>query len=114
MWLIQDPSQTRGSQFEGEGGPEDDRAAQNQDAGGQNDADVEGHEFNDTTSSTAQDDVMAAGEDASRANLQGKSGSIGGSNYKGEDYYQPEDVPDSVASQGNIPPDSVIAASKDS
>lgn len=32
--------------------------------------------------------------------------------FKGEDYYYPEDVPDSISDQGLIPPESIIHASR--
>jgi hypothetical protein len=56
---------------------------------------------------------VATGADASRSNVGSTSGKIGGSHYKGEDYYQPGDVPDSIAAQGNIPPESITQASNE-
>jgi len=57
-------------------------------------------------------DISEAGKDASESNI-GNRQTKGGSQFKGEDYYDPNSVPDSIASQGNLPPDSIIEASKE-
>ena len=81
--------QSRGEQFEGQGGPDDEV---NKGSGGYND-----------------NDVVPA--NVSKGDSSGSSGS-GKSQFKGEDYAQSEDVPGSIADQGFEAPDSVTRASR--
>jgi len=109
---------TRGSQFEGVGGPEDKLAQAQDERGGYNDSDVPprstiGRSETETKEHRGQD-ALAQGLDAKEANVGRNPPGVGGGSFKGEDYYTPEDVPDSIATEGNVPPDSVIQASKES
>lgn len=109
---------TRAAHFEGVGGPEDKLAQRKQDHGGDNDNDVI------TSKALGEKDLVGAGKDrkgndildqgasASRNNV-GTNPSVGGSQFKGEDYYQPEDVPGSISTGGYEAPDSVTQASRD-
>jgi hypothetical protein len=94
-----DHRQTRGEHFEGDGGPEDKLAQRERDMGG----------YNNTNELGARGDG-AGGSDTrplNEATIPRKP------QFKGEDYYRPEDVPDSVAAQGEVPPGSVTGASRD-
>ncbi|KAF4966117.1 hypothetical protein FSARC_6168 [Fusarium sarcochroum] len=86
----------RGEHYEGEGGPLDKLSKANDERGGYND-----------------NDVASKGQDAQRTNVGRNPPGPGGSQFKGEDYYQPESVPDSISAEGNIAPDSVIEASRE-
>ncbi|KAF4493784.1 hypothetical protein FAGAP_10081 [Fusarium agapanthi] len=81
--------QARGQHYEGEGGPLDKLSKANDERGGYNDNDVVG------------------------ANVGRNPPGPGGSQFKGEDYYQPESVPDSISAEGNIAPESVIESSRE-
>ncbi|CAM1500492.1 Fc.00g096540.m01.CDS01 [Cosmosporella sp. VM-42] len=106
--------QTRGEQFEGEGGPEDKVSRSYQEQGGQNDNDVVGARVPQTQGLGSADDIATQGQEASRANVGRNPPGPGGSQFKGEDYYTPESVPDSISAEGNIAPGSVTEASKES
>lgn len=111
--------QTRGTQFEGAGGPEHKLAQAQQDAGGYNDNDVI------TRKALGRADIVGAGKErrgndildqgasAARNNVGSNPPGPGGSQFKGEDYYRPESVPDSVSAEGYVPPESVTQASKE-
>ena len=105
--------QTRGSQFEGRGGPEDTGKQAADDRGGDNDGSVVRDKSKNKQSATHESnkDALGAGQNAVNTNLsRGTRGDR--SNFKGEDYYGPETVPDSIADQGEVPPDSLITSWK--
>ncbi|KAK2061951.1 hypothetical protein LY76DRAFT_336592 [Colletotrichum caudatum] len=56
-------------------------------------------------------DVLLQGEAAVRNNVGTNPPGIGGEKFAGSDYYYPEDVPDSISAEGNIPPQSVTKSS---
>ncbi|KAK1996116.1 hypothetical protein LX36DRAFT_129957 [Colletotrichum falcatum] len=56
-------------------------------------------------------DVLLQGEAAVRNNVGDNPPGIGGNNFRGSDYYLPEDVPDSISAENNVPPDSVTKSS---
>lgn len=111
--------QTRGQHFEGTGGPEEKLAQSQEDYGGHNDNDVI------TKKALGRADIVGAGKDRKGNDIidQGGSASLnnvgsnppgpGGSLYKGEDYYRPESVPDSISAEGYVPPESVTQASRE-
>ncbi|EWG40926.1 hypothetical protein FVEG_03148 [Fusarium verticillioides 7600] len=105
--------QARGQHYEGEGGPLDKLAKANDERGGYNDNDVVGANVTKTSGLGAADDLASKGQEAQRANVGRNPPGPGGSQYKGEDYYQPESVPDSISAEGNIAPDSVIESSRE-
>lgn len=112
--------QTRGEHFEGVGGPEHKVAQAQRDAGGDNDNDVV------TRKALGKADIVGAGKErkgndildqgasAAKHNVGGTPSGPGGSQFKGEDYYRPESVPDSISAEGNIAPDSVTQTSRES
>lgn len=122
-------STARASQYEGEGGPTDKVLSARRANPGMDDPDIdftaspidEGHEQEAPRPRAASSgagggrhvvvhDPLREGEDAARAN---RRGSTSHPHYKGEDYYVPESVPDSISAEGNIPPDSIIQASRE-
>jgi hypothetical protein len=105
--------QTRGQHYEGEGGPLDKLSKANDERGGYNDNDVVGANVKQTSGLGAADDLASKGQEAQRANVGRNPPGPGGSQFKGEDYYQPESVPDSISAEGNIAPESVIEASRE-
>lgn len=111
--------QTRGSHFEGTGGPEDKIAQAQRDAGGSNDNDVVTHKAlrnSDIVGAGKErkgNDILDQGASAARNNVGSNPSGPGGSQFKGEDYYQPESVPDSISAEGYVPPESVTQASKE-
>jgi hypothetical protein len=62
---------------------------------------------------TGRRDVMPEGREAVQSNLlrEDQPGQKG--QFKGEDYYTPESVPDSISAEGWVPPESVIQASRE-
>ncbi|KAJ4267569.1 hypothetical protein NW762_003677 [Fusarium torreyae] len=103
----------RGQHYEGEGGPLDKLSKANDERGGYNDNDVVGANVTQTSGLGAASDLASKGQDAQRTNVGRNPPGPGGSQFKGEDYYQPESVPDSISAEGNIAPDSVIEASRE-
>lgn len=107
--------QTRGTHFEGTGGPEN-----KLDTTGENDDDVV------TRNALSKKDVVGEGKErkgndildqgasAARNNVGSNPPGPGGSQFKGADYYTPESVPDSISAEGNVAPESVTQASKES
>lgn len=110
--------QTRGAQFEGTGGPEHKLAREQQDAGGENDNDVI------TRKALSRADIVGAGKErkgndildqgasAARNNVGSNPPGPGGEKFRGADYYTPN--PDIMSAEGNVPPESVTQASKES
>ena len=113
---ISSASQTRGEHFEGEGGPEDQIARAQRERGGENDNDVlPSHVLGKQGKGTKErlgKDILEQGADASRVNVGKNPPGVGGSQFKGENYYTPETVPDSIADQNEVPPESVVQASR--
>ncbi|KAL1862966.1 hypothetical protein VTK73DRAFT_6577 [Phialemonium thermophilum] len=105
--------QTRGRHFEGPGGPEDKIAQRQQNYGGYNDRDVEPGNVEFEGQGPRRDDPLSQGAEAARANVGSNPPGPGGSKFRGADYYTPEDVPDSVAAEGYIPPESVTQSSRE-
>lgn len=112
---------TRGEHFEGTGGPEDKIAQQQRDFGGDQELGAAarrgGRGKGDSnrlegSAAEARDDVMQQGKEASRVNMASKKGT-GHSKFPGDEYYTPESVPGSIASQGYEAPESVVESSKD-
>ncbi|KOS20276.1 hypothetical protein ESCO_006339 [Escovopsis weberi] len=58
-------------------------------------------------------DILREGQVASEINVGRKPPGPGGSEYKGVNYYNPETVPDSISAEGNVPPESVTEASRE-
>ncbi|RSM02871.1 hypothetical protein CEP52_007692 [Fusarium oligoseptatum] len=77
-----------------------------------NDNDVVGNHMPQTSGSAR--DIESQGQEATRANVGRNPPGPGGSQFKGEDYYQPESVPDSISAEGWVAPDTVTQASKES
>lgn len=102
-------SQTRGQHYEGSGGPMDKLTSS-----GQNDNDVAPANVPKRGGLGSAGDIATQGEEASVSNVGRKPPGVGGSNFKGEDYYTPESVPDSISAEGNIAPGSVTQASRES
>ncbi|VZI20245.1 unnamed protein product [Fusarium fujikuroi] len=98
--------QARGQHYEGEGGPLDKLSRANDERGGYNDNDVVGANVKKTSGLGSADDLASKGQEAQRANVGRNPPGPGGSQFKGEDYYQPESVPDSISAEGNIAPES--------
>ena len=108
--------ETRGRHFEGQGGPKDKLGLAQRDRGGDDDNDVQSQDFAAQGRGTKErfgNDLLDQGEDASRANVGRRGAGVGGGKFKGEDYYDPEEVPDSISAEGYIPPPSVTQASKE-
>ncbi|KAL7908303.1 hypothetical protein GGI35DRAFT_481005 [Trichoderma velutinum] len=106
--------QARGHLYEGKGGPEDKVAESYRRQPGQNDPDVEDVEVDETERGLSHSgDIADQGKAASRANVGRNPPGVGGSKYKGSDYYTPESVPDSISAEGWIAPESVIEASRE-
>ncbi|EOO01597.1 hypothetical protein UCRPA7_2890 [Phaeoacremonium minimum UCRPA7] len=108
--------QTKGSAFEGTGGPEDKLAERQRDFGGYDDNDalprgVLGR--GGVEAGRESGDILEQGSSASRANVGRNPPGPGGSKFKGSEYYQPEDVPDSIAAEGYVPPESVVEPSRE-
>lgn len=98
--------QATGKEYEGVGGPEDKLARR----GGRNDYDVEGESYPEQLGNTdlPRKGVLQEGQDAAAHNVGKNPPGPGGEKYRGSDYYTPETVPDSIATQNEVPPDSVI------
>ncbi|KAH7306025.1 hypothetical protein B0I35DRAFT_111446 [Stachybotrys elegans] len=105
--------QTRGQDFEGEGGPEDKIRKAREEAGGYDDDDVVPAHVDKPAPAEASRDIAEAGLRASKDNVGSKPPGPGGSKYKGEDYYTPESVPDSISAEGWVAPESVTQASRE-
>ncbi|KAJ4423930.1 hypothetical protein N0V82_001358 [Gnomoniopsis sp. IMI 355080] len=107
--------QTRGTHFEGTGGPEEkfDNTGENdndvvtRNAIGKKDIVGEGKE-------RKGNDILDQGASAARNNVGSNPPGPGGSQFKGADYYTPESVPDSISAEGNVAPESVTQASRES
>ncbi|QGI81455.1 hypothetical protein CEK25_008184 [Fusarium fujikuroi] len=91
--------QARGQHYEGEGGPLDKLSRANDERGGYNDNDVVGANVKKTSGLGSADDLASKGQEAQRANVGRNPPGPGGSQFKGEDYYQPESVPDSISAE---------------
>lgn len=59
-------------------------------------------------------DIATKGQDAATHNVGRRAPGVGGSQFKGENYFTPETVPDSISAEGNIAPKSVNQASRES
>ena len=103
-------SQTRGEHYEGTGGPID---KLNQKPGGENDNDVVPAPVGKAVGLGGAHDIATKGQEAATANVGHNAPGVGGSQFKGQDYYTPESVPDSISAEGNIPPASVKEASRE-
>ncbi|KJZ77138.1 hypothetical protein HIM_03459 [Hirsutella minnesotensis 3608] len=99
--------------FQGAGGPLEKLAQANRDQGGRNDNDVVPANIRSTDGLGSIDDVATQGRQASRANVGSNPPGPGGSAFKGENYYTPETVPDSIAAEGWVAPESVTQASRE-
>ncbi|KAK1235908.1 hypothetical protein PQX77_000859 [Marasmius sp. AFHP31] len=104
--------QTRGSHFEGEGGPVEQIEQSYINQPGQNDSDVVAGSV-PIKDHSGLPGTAAEGIEASIHNVGRNSPGPGGSQYKGADYRTPEDVPDSIAAERNIPPSSITQASRE-
>ena len=105
--------QTRGEHYEGQGGPIDKLNESYEQQPGQNDNDVVPANVPKTSGLGSVNDIATQGQAASVANVGRKAPGVGGSQFKGEDYYTPESVPDSISAEGNIAPSSVNQASRE-
>ncbi|KAL7944015.1 hypothetical protein V8C42DRAFT_94955 [Trichoderma barbatum] len=105
--------QATGDLYQGDGGS-DDKISESYRQQGQNDADVVGAQIPDTERSAGNSsDIAAQGQAASRANVGRNPPGVGGSQFKGSEYYTPESVPDSISAEGWIAPESVTQASRE-
>lgn len=59
-------------------------------------------------------DILDQGASAVRNNVGSNPPGPGGSQFKGAEYYTPESVPDSISAEGNIAPESVTQATRES
>lgn len=118
------PRQTRGEHFEGAGGPEHKLQQQARDYGGENTFDLGGgrrqqagsYDEQYTTTKgyeTGLSDALAEGREAVQSNLHSEGQPRRKAQFKGEDYYTPESVPDSISAEGYVPPESIIQASRE-
>ena len=105
--------QTRGQHFEGEGGPRDKLAQANTDRGGYNDNDVVPARVPKVVGEGGTGGIINEGQAAVQYNVGRNPPGPGGSKFKGEDYYNPESVPDSISAEGNVAPESVTEASRE-
>ncbi|PHH91781.1 hypothetical protein CDD83_10349 [Cordyceps sp. RAO-2017] len=106
--------QTRGEHFQGKGGPLDKLAEARRERGGHNDNDVVPARVPPVEGLGGVDDIATRGKEASRVNVGRAPPGPGGSAHRGDKYYAPESVPDSIAAEGWLPPQSVTAASGES
>lgn len=58
-------------------------------------------------------DILDQGASAARNNVGSNPPGAGGAQFKGEDYYRPESVPDSISAEGYVAPESVTQASRE-
>jgi hypothetical protein len=61
----------------------------------------------------ARGDIASQGKAAELSNVGRNPPGVGGSAFRGENYFTPEDVPDSTAALGQVPPKSVTQASRE-
>lgn len=99
--------QATGQQYEGRGGPLDDFEQT-----GRNDNDVVGARP-DNQGLGGSGDILQEGMAATRTNVGRNPPGPGGSAYKGENYFTPESVPDSISAEGWIAPESVTESSRE-
>ncbi|KAL0569222.1 hypothetical protein V5O48_012748 [Marasmius crinis-equi] len=100
------PSQTRDSHFEGAGGPVDEIRETYADQPGRNDNDVVPAGVPHGNHS-GLGGIAAEGKEASIHNVGTDPPGPGGSQFPGDKYYRPEDVPDSISAEGHVAPESV-------
>ncbi|EFY92146.1 hypothetical protein MAC_01747 [Metarhizium acridum CQMa 102] len=105
--------QTRGVHFEGKGGPLDKLQDSYDKQPGQNDNDVVPARVPHVEGIGGVGDIATQGKQATKANVGDKPPGPGGSQFKGDEYYTPESVPDSISAEGWIPPESVTQSSKE-
>ncbi|RFU81005.1 hypothetical protein TARUN_1187 [Trichoderma arundinaceum] len=105
--------QATGKLYEGKGGPDDKFAESFRQEGGQNDADVVGARGSEFEGGLSSSDIASQGQAASRSNVGRNPPGVGGSQFKGSDYYNPESVPDSISAEGWVAPESVTQASRE-
>jgi hypothetical protein len=106
--------QTRGHHYEGKGGPLDKLNDSYEEQPGQNDNDVVPARVPKVDGLGSVDDIANKGQEASTSNVGRNPPGPGGSQFKGENYYVPESVPDSISAEGNVAPESVTEASRES
>lgn len=94
--------------YEGEGGPSDKVAAKYAENPGLNDADVS----QGPAARKLESSILGQGDEAARSNAEQRLANSG-RQFKGDDYYVPESVPDSISAEGNIPPEGIIQASRE-
>lgn len=58
-------------------------------------------------------DILDQGASAARNNVGSSPPGPGGAQFKGEEYYRPGSVPDSISAEGYVPPESVTQPSKE-
>jgi hypothetical protein len=107
-------SQTRGEHYEGQGGPIDKLQESYERQPGQDDNDVVPANVPKTGGLGSVQGIATQGQEASVSNVGRKAPGVGGSQFKGEDYYTPESVTDSISAEGNVAPGSVTQASRES
>lgn len=109
--ILTDNSQATGLQYDGEGGPVDKFEKRD---GGRNDGDVVPARVPKVPRDVgSRGDVAELGQAASQSNVGSNPPGVGGSAFRGDDYYQPESVPDSISAEGWMAPDSVTEASRE-
>lgn len=105
--------QSRGEQFEGNGGPMEKLSDANRRQPGANDNDVVPGRVPQVSGLGGASDIATQGKQASRNNVGDNPSGPGGSVYRGADYFTPESVPDSISAEGWVAPASVTEASKE-
>ncbi|KAK7908588.1 hypothetical protein PG985_015891 [Apiospora marii] len=114
--------QTRGEHFEGQGGPEHKLAQQQRELGGHDNANEVGSSNGPRASEAdtfaqgghgGNRDAMLEGKAAAETNVHSDSHLRHKGQFKGSDYYTPETVPDSIAAEGNLAPESVVQSSRE-
>lgn len=99
--------------YDGVGGPQEKVAEFYARHPGENDLDVADNPVPEIPPGRFGGDILGEGQAASVANVGKNPPGPGGSHFKGSDYYTPESVPDSIAAEGRIAPESVTQASRE-
>lgn len=97
----------------GSGDPQSLIRAQYEENPGQNDNDVVDVPVDPMGRQGEKPDPLLKGQAASRANVGSNPPGVGGAQFKGENYYAPESVPDSISAEGNVAPESIVQASQE-
>lgn len=108
--------QARGEHYDhkiGSGGPQDKIRAEFNKNPGQDEGDVVPANIDPMGRQGEKNDALLQGQDASVSNVGRNPPGPGGNAFKGENYYTPESVPDSISAEGYVAPESVTQASRE-